>query len=204
MAPRGEEVLERLLLKEAFPDLGPYGLGARGTVEAWVEAGWTPETFGAVVWLADWGAEHGGWLATHYDRTRLLCSLVCMWEIFDGRGERHGGGYWACPPGEVLPADRVVPWLALIAGAATEAAVSELDDLIEAEWDEDRMAFAAWWGLGLMGALAYAAGLSPNDVTDRQQACPFDPVALRDLAAARGWCFPAGLVTRRPSERVGA
>ena len=95
-----------------------------------------------------------------------------------------------------------LPWLAVAAGANSWSAhaavgwlaISTLHGV--STTDREQTALTAWrrTGPGPYAALAYAAGLTPDEALTRRRSRTWDPESLTVLAALRGYLIPPSLL----------
>jgi hypothetical protein len=131
---------------------------------AWWRIGWTPATIDHLAALGR--AMHERNALGLRDATTSFRRLVGL-----GSGGRP-------------PEARLLPWVALFAGAPDEQSARGLEHSLRD--DIDGMHGSGWLGLGRVGVLGYAAGLTLTETEEVGDDA--DAVArLRTLAGLRGW-----------------
>jgi hypothetical protein len=81
-------------------------------------------------------------------------------------------------------------WAIIEAGAPDSASVEQVDEIRARITPEDQQAFENWLPFEAAGPLAWAAGLTPEEMAERLRAGTLDAHGLEMLAVLRGWRFP--------------
>lgn len=179
-----------------FPDISPAGIAA------YRAAGWTGNALAAVWDLAEWATEH---------RTGVF-------ECADGLSPSQEPGpvveeilcsIWTRLVGRRIPERLLLAWVGVLAAApdltgfyAVHAVLIDPPGWTHPEFGACQETcphpFHRWEPLGPIGAVAFAAGLSPAEAQTRLRQVERTAPLLREwltLAALRGWQLPGAVLS---------
>ena len=165
-----------------------------------VEDNWTPALLAEMLTYVPFVIERrtGMWDGCEgvYQPVEIEVAERLVWvakHLHEGLSRTRGTGW---------PVDRSMPWLALVAGSPTLADYYVLYGRASTRGtagpggpstEPEVPLVAAWSGVpGTVGALAYAAGLTPAEAEAWHASAGGDVEGLLTLATLRGWVFPDG------------